>query len=142
MHIACPNCHATYDVPEAALRRGARKLRCARCRHEWVPDVVAEPEEPAVEIPSLPELAGARMPERLEPELPEPALPDQARLEIEPEWHRREREAPDTGLEVTVALVISVMLLLGMAIATLVWRADVMRVLPSTQRLFALIGLH
>jgi predicted Zn finger-like uncharacterized protein len=35
MRIACPNCAAEYDVPEALLAAGPRLLRCARCGHQF-----------------------------------------------------------------------------------------------------------
>ena len=34
MHIACPNCHAVYDVPESKLDT-VLSLRCQACNHSW-----------------------------------------------------------------------------------------------------------
>ena len=45
MDIACPNCAATYRVPDALLA-GGKPLRCAACGHEWVPQ--APPPEEAM----------------------------------------------------------------------------------------------
>jgi predicted Zn finger-like uncharacterized protein len=33
MRVACPNCTAEYEVPDALLATGPRRLRCARCSH-------------------------------------------------------------------------------------------------------------
>ena len=35
MRLACPNCSAEYEVPDAALAAGPRLLRCARCSHQF-----------------------------------------------------------------------------------------------------------
>ena len=45
MDIACPNCAATYRVPDTLLA-GGKPLRCAACGHEWVPQ--ASPPEEAI----------------------------------------------------------------------------------------------
>lgn len=45
MRVTCPNCSAAYEVPEAKIGAG-RKLRCARCRHDWW---VEPPAAPAAE---------------------------------------------------------------------------------------------
>lgn len=60
MDIACPNCVATYRVPDSLLASGA-SLRCTACEHAWVPEVpqlVAE--VPAAPVPAPPvEMAAA-----------------------------------------------------------------------------------
>ena len=35
MRISCPGCGTEYDVPEAALAKGSRVMRCVRCAHQW-----------------------------------------------------------------------------------------------------------
>ncbi|MBS7791051.1 zinc-ribbon domain-containing protein [Roseococcus sp. SDR] len=70
MDIACPNCAATYRVPEALLAQG-KPLRCAACGESWVPEMppaapmaAADPvEPPPAEHPGL------------DAPLPEPDLP-------------------------------------------------------------------
>lgn len=42
MHIACPNCHAIYDVPESKLE-SALSLRCHACRYSWPLDIAVKP---------------------------------------------------------------------------------------------------
>jgi predicted Zn finger-like uncharacterized protein len=41
MRIACPDCHATYDVPDALLAKGGKQVRCAKCGTEWFPVAAA-----------------------------------------------------------------------------------------------------
>jgi predicted Zn finger-like uncharacterized protein len=54
MRIACPNCGAEYEVPDAMLASGPRMLKCARCDHRFQ----AEAPRAAEPGPSSPE-AGA-----------------------------------------------------------------------------------
>lgn len=76
MDIACPNCAATYRVPDSLLAHGA-PLRCAACGHQWVPAMaplpVAEPviPEPEVPQPVMPEVAAPAEP----PAAPAPRPP-------------------------------------------------------------------
>ena len=71
MDIACPNCAATYRVPDTLLA-GGKLLRCAACGHEWVPQAPpplgAEPEPPvpAEAMPAF--LAAAAMATPEEPQ--------------------------------------------------------------------------
>jgi predicted Zn finger-like uncharacterized protein len=76
MDIACPNCAATYRVPDSLLAHG-KALRCAACGEEWVPEMppaqspalaLAEPvAEQATPEPALTELQPA-------PSLPVPPI--------------------------------------------------------------------
>ncbi len=69
MDIACPNCAATYRVPDTLLA-GGKALRCAACDHEWVPEVPqAAPE--AAPIPAPPKDEGRVTP----PPEPAPVIP-------------------------------------------------------------------
>ena len=79
MDIACPNCAATYRIPEALLAQG-KPLRCAACGEAWVPEMPPAPaEEPAPPVepePHAPEAAPAEVaapPPGAEPAAPEPA---------------------------------------------------------------------
>lgn len=48
MHIACPSCAATYDVPDAMLLR-ARAMRCAACGHDWQTEAIQPAEHHGAE---------------------------------------------------------------------------------------------
>lgn len=44
MQLSCPNCGATYEVPEAAIGPTGRKIRCRACDTSWIePGRVATP---------------------------------------------------------------------------------------------------
>lgn len=51
MDIACPNCAATYRVPEALVAQG-KPLRCAACGETWVPEIPPAPEAAPEEAPA------------------------------------------------------------------------------------------
>jgi predicted Zn finger-like uncharacterized protein len=42
MRVTCPACAATYEVPESRIGAG-RRLRCARCQHDWFVEPPAPP---------------------------------------------------------------------------------------------------
>lgn len=75
MDIACPNCAATYRVPDALID-GVNAVRCVACSHTWVPDAPAAqtgPIEVAAEV-AEPELEPQPAPEPP----PWPAAPEDA----------------------------------------------------------------
>jgi len=57
MKIVCPSCEAAYEVPEVVLT-SRRKMRCARCAHDWVPGAaMAAPAAASEPVPSPPVVA-------------------------------------------------------------------------------------
>lgn len=79
MDIACPNCAATYRVPDSLLAHG-KALRCAACGEEWVPEMPAAP-SPAIALAEP--VAGQATPEPAFAEVP-PAPPAPAALRPTP----------------------------------------------------------
>ena len=165
MRIVCPTCSAAYDVPPALLGPTARKVRCAKCLHEWVPEEArdAAPEPPPAPPPSPPPPAAtmAQVPPMVTapmpvmdalPEEPEhmPGAPavEAPRVEpprIDPEIAvlRRPKPSPaGTQMQTMVALAASVLILCALAGAATTWRAQVMRAWPPSERVFAAIGLR
>jgi len=125
MLIICPFCEAAYDVP-ASLIAARRKLRCARCQGDWVPqaDIPADPPPPA-EPPSLtiPPPPPVTAPERLAPE-PEPP------------------RARSPAALVLLAWVLSFAVLGAVGWGAVNWRQTVMRAWPASVRLYAVLGLE
>jgi predicted Zn finger-like uncharacterized protein len=140
MRITCPSCHATYEVPNALLGDGARKVRCARCAFEWVPQPAAGPPTSPSEPPApraRPDLRLDRMP-RTEPQPPLPA----PHIEREPPPSLRARSRPIPALASIAAVATSVLVLIALGWAIYAWRAEVMQAWPPSQRLFAALGLQ
>lgn len=126
MRLACPSCHAAYEVPDDRLGVGARRLRCARCAHEWT---FAPPTAPPPEIVPLPPLPAAPPSLVAEPLTPrEPAFPPYD-------------EPVGFAWGALAAWVASILVLAGLAFATVQFRANIMQAWPPSQRAYALIGL-
>jgi predicted Zn finger-like uncharacterized protein len=148
MRIACPNCAAAYDVPDALLASGPRLLRCARCSTEFpaaLPEAKAPPEpEPQPEA--------APPPDPVPPE-PSPAPPTE--LATGP----RERPLPTRGpagpspIEALdapappgqgrlAAAWIASFGAVGAGLFALVhWQAQISAAWPPAARLYAVLGL-
>ncbi|HEY2132594.1 MAG TPA: zinc-ribbon domain-containing protein [Acetobacteraceae bacterium] len=140
MRIACPNCHAVYNVPLPLA--GGRRVRCARCKHEFLPEPLdAAPvadTRPPDESPdgSSIEPAGTPAPVLAWPEPAAPRAPGRLQVDIGPEVARRQTAPRGRGAPTVVALAVSVLLLCGAGFAAYVWRAQVMAAWPPSQRLF------
>lgn len=75
MRLVCPNCAATYEVPEDAIPDSGRDVQCASCGHAWffqrgTSEMAATPVvEPAAEAQDMPAA------ETIVPDVPLPDLP-------------------------------------------------------------------
>jgi predicted Zn finger-like uncharacterized protein len=158
MRIACPSCAAEYEVPEAALAAGPRRLRCARCGHQFdaaappaePPPVVAAvaapppPPEPPPEPPPAPMASPAPAPP--EP-APEPDLPAR-----EPPPPPKPRDAAPAAAPLVdpppqpprgpliLAWLISLAVLGGLGWALWRYRAAIVESFPPAARLYELFG--
>jgi predicted Zn finger-like uncharacterized protein len=54
MQLICPNCGATYDVPETAIGPNGRKIRCRACETSWFEPARAPAEAPEPDLPPAP----------------------------------------------------------------------------------------
>jgi predicted Zn finger-like uncharacterized protein len=147
MRIRCPTCSATYEVPDALLEP-LRKVRCARCAHDWMavpitdevvaaePPMEAPVPEPVVEEP----VAVAPPAPEPEPELVKGDTPLSAieRLaspaELSPPIRRRDRL-------LTAAWAASFALLAVVSVAGYTQRDRLMREWPASKRVYATLGL-
>lgn len=130
MRIACPSCATEYEVPDRLLDGPARSLRCSRCAAEFAlprPEAapVAETAPPPPPPPgSLPGPRAAESP-------PPPVVPERAPPAAMP--------GPDWTL--MLAWVASLLIVVGGAVALVVFRGAVMAAWPPATRLFAALGL-
>ncbi|WP_186419153.1 zinc-ribbon domain-containing protein [Bosea sp. CS1GBMeth4] len=76
MLIVCPNCASRYEIAEAKIGTGGRKVRCASCQTTW--QIEAPPPGDILES----DLAAAG------PELPSAPSPEQTAAELEEELRR------------------------------------------------------
>ncbi len=165
MRIVCPNCSATYEVPDRLAGTGKR-MRCARCAHEWAPPAAAATTAPALAPPqAAPPLAPQPGPPpaaaSVAPPLPQPAShpASQPTPQSAPEAEQRpDPQAPpalhaapkpkvsrpgprSAGLRVALALGISALLLAALLAAGVIWRTELMRVWPASRLLFDALRL-
>lgn len=120
-----------------------RRVRCARCRHEFVPDSLDESPpvaEPRVDMPVVTPIADPV------PRLtwPEPAVGPADRLHVDiglPVVPRPQRAPRARVIETAMALSLSVLVLFAAGAAAYVWRTDVMAAWPPSQRLFRALEL-
>ncbi|MEL6550426.1 MAG: zinc-ribbon domain-containing protein [Pseudomonadota bacterium] len=118
MRLICPNCDATYEVPDSVIPAEGREVQCSNCGNAWFfnpnfashePEVEPAPEPPTVPVPS-PEPSPATM---AEPERAEASddLPDRADAAVDEDAEEAGTDAPVTAprrrpLESTVADVL------------------------------------
>lgn len=74
MRLSCPECDASYELPETMFLTGPRMVRCVRCSHAWLAG--------AVEVSPTPEAA------------PESAEPAMAETEAETDSGLVRRQSP------------------------------------------------
>ncbi len=71
MRLVCPNCDATYEVPDAVIPDEGRDVQCSNCGNSWFVDPHA-PEETDADIAAAVEAVTRQVPPTPEPE---PELP-------------------------------------------------------------------
>lgn len=82
MQIVCPNCASRYEIAEAKIGTGGRKVRCASCQTTW------QIEAPrAVETQPAEEVLQSDLDAAI-PELPSPPSAEQTAAELEEELRR------------------------------------------------------
>lgn len=135
MQITCPTCAAAYDVPDEKI--AGRAVRCAQCGAQWTP-VPPEAVEPAMAPEPEPEPEFQPLPEP-EPE-PEPArTPPEFLAMLAPMAPARPRRSNSA---LTLAWIVSVLVLLGIVVAAYAGRQGVMRAWPPSERLYGALGLR
>jgi len=147
MILTCPECASRYFVDDSKVGPAGRVVRCASCGHRWT----ARNEEPvdlfdAPETPSLASRSEDAAPDVDQPppsEVEEPpvsALPGEelpkvfrARADAE----RRLRAATTTGV-VWAGMAAAMAVIV---VAALIFRIDVVRILPGSAGAYAAVGL-
>jgi predicted Zn finger-like uncharacterized protein len=124
MRLVCPSCHAAYDVPDDRLGAGVRRLRCACCAQEWTFEPPAPPARPP---PPPPPPRAPAAPLVAEPRIaPPPSFPP-------------DEAVPPAGGHAWAAWTASILLLAGLAVAAVHFRAEITQLWPPSQRLYALL---
>lgn len=82
MQIVCPNCASRYEIAEAKIGTGGRKVRCASCQTTWL----IEPPQ-AIEAKPAEEVLQSDLDAAI-PDLPSPPSAEQTTAELEEELRR------------------------------------------------------
>lgn len=143
MRIVCPSCQAAYEVPETLLSGGSRRVRCAKCGDNWVPEIESGMPGAAPDADLPPDPAE---PPTMEGRPDDEAAPGPPPLRAEPVARLPEAPpAPPPGrtlvLVAAFAWAASVAVLAGGAWAAVAFRADVMAAWGPSRRIYALLGL-
>lgn len=165
MRIVCPSCQAAYEVPDKLLTGSPRKVRCARCGDNWVPEPVPAPTPAAMPSAASPpdDLPEATPPDphpaqpepEQDPDLPPPppvlitptsapAVAPRAAEKLLPASGHADHPAPGRSRLLMVAGVLwlaSLAALATAAWAAFAFREDIMAAWAPSRRLFALLGL-
>jgi predicted Zn finger-like uncharacterized protein len=169
MQIVCPNCQTSYGVTLAALGAAGRNVRCAKCKQVWHarPEEARHPEavSPAESAGSEPHDEAAPAAESWSeseaPHVESPSLAPGASAETESDWsaevHRSE-VADDDGEPRTrrmsfkpgrfslprphFSLSAGIAAMAALIAALIIWRTDVVRLLPQTAAFFRLAGIN
>ena len=169
MQIVCPNCASRYEIAEAKIGTGGRKVRCASCQTTWqieAPQALeAQPAQEVLQsdldaaIPELPsppsaEQTAAELEEELRraaeidadisaitSEQDEPPQPDAARSQ--PTKRKRGWAAPRNPAAHLSSAAAGIFVAVGLAALGLgLWQRErVVRMVPQFAGLYATIGL-
>ncbi len=164
MHIVCPHCTTSYAINPATLGAAGRTVRCSRCKEVWL----ARPQdamealapEPAMAEAGPPEsgadaaaewaaLAGEEASEETPVVDSPPLAGDWSDAADHEDWAsmarhdapgvrpRRSRRLP--GL---IGLPTACAGMGALVLALILWRADVVRLLPQTDSFYRMVGLN
>jgi predicted Zn finger-like uncharacterized protein len=129
MRVLCPACGAAYEVPDRLIGQG-RRLRCAKCEHDWMVRPAAPPmPAPMPEPAPAPEAAPAGR-----------AAPQRAPMIIDPPLPRLGDTPPGRALGLWLAWVASVLMVGGLLAGLWLFRLEVVAAWPPAARLFLALG--
>ena len=145
MILTCPECASRYFVDDSKVGPTGRVVRCASCGHRWTArseeplDLFDEPEtatlaDQAESLEPLPDTVGGTE-EPPVSALPGEELPKVFRARADAE--RRLRAATTTGV-VWAGMAAAMAVIV---VAALIFRIDVVRILPGSAGAYAAVGL-
>jgi predicted Zn finger-like uncharacterized protein len=146
MILTCPECASRYFVDDSKVGSAGRVVRCASCGNRWTArneeanDLFDEPETPTLasqfeSAEQVPETVSDDGEEPPVSALPGEELPKVFRARADAE--RRLREATATGvIWAGMAAAMAVVV-----VAALIFRIDVVRILPGSAGAYAAVGL-
>jgi len=136
MLVNCPSCNAAYDVPDRLLAAGPRRMKCAKCGHQFSAALAQESELPPASSVAVDPPAEATAPTSAAP-LPRSDRP--AGSAIKPVEAQPARAKPDRLA--LLGWVATLLLLLGSGGFVSANHTELAQAWPPVERLFAQLGL-
>lgn len=166
MIVICPSCATRFTLDESRLGGRPRRVRCSRCRHEWVETPPGPDEAPPAAPPAQPESPPTRpeaAPPAMEPGFiaaaaagsetlsgtlpPEPPLtadrPD-LREVLPPPLSADDplmAPEPEGGRGVALGWIVLLLVIASAAVALYVARERVMEIWPPSTQAYEMVGL-
>jgi predicted Zn finger-like uncharacterized protein len=144
MILTCPECATSYFVDDSRVPASGRSVKCSHCGAKWtaLPDAAAAPAPasaptpapaPRADVPATDDIA-------FEPEVQPPAPEAEAIAEVRA---RRRPSAPPPKRQGGSVLVwvVAAAVVVGLVGGLLVFRSEVVRLVPSTRGVYAKAGL-
>jgi len=135
MILTCPACATRYSVADNAIGASGKAVRCAGCSHRWTAMPTVDDE---LELAAPATVAATPDPE------PTAAEPQRPAANKAPQAFREKVQAQKTVRQAVVNGVIWAGIGAGIAVLaalTVIFRVDVVRVLPRTASAYAAVGL-
>jgi predicted Zn finger-like uncharacterized protein len=166
MHIVCPHCTTSYAVNPASFGAAGRTVRCSRCKETWL----ATPENitaPAVAMAGADDESDWNGPESaaVAPTIESPPIASEMPPDPEAAWASLAQQQDDIPVEdepklsthasrlramlkpsfaprlPTVNLTTACAAMGAMVLALIIWRVEIVRLLPQTAAFYRLAGL-
>lgn len=121
MILTCPACNTRFLVPDAAfIGRTVRRVRCGKCRHEWMADAPATADFASMLQQATPELTPAA-------EIAPKPIPQGSNLpvKIRRRWLQDLKAKNRTSALVALGLMLLLVALAGIAPAALTWLGSI-----------------
>jgi len=161
MQIVCPNCRTAYGVTPTALGAEGRNVRCAKCKEVWL----ARPEEAIVPEPVDADAGGTEYAptaataegwsEADAPNVDSPSIapgaasndwsadgaPSEAAEDETPRarrWRPPSLAAPRPPQTLSIAMAAMAAMIAGL----IIWRTDIVRLMPQTAGFYKLAGIN
>jgi predicted Zn finger-like uncharacterized protein len=134
MIITCPACTTRYHVGDSTVSNRARKVRCAKCAHEWVIDPVVGVTSPVMSVAARP-----RTEALAEPRLTAAEVED-VETDTGADIYRPMRpRMPSVDRIASIALALFVAA--GLACAAWYYRVEIVRAWPPAAGLYGVLGI-
>ncbi len=171
MQIVCPHCSTSYGINPAALGEAGRTVRCSRCKETWLARPEDAVEFAMAEASAADDAAGWGQAsehgdaEGYAPHVDSPSIsgdwqgsaedqslagwPDDARDDLDDARPRRfswlGRLMPVAAIgrlpKAPIGLTTTCAAMAALVLATVIWRAELVRLMPQTAGFYKLVGL-